>query len=146
MGVTCLHRNVTITQTKSKSMAAQIPLPTAVAVGSKLLFSELQPSSTQLQADRQPDHPPSNSAEPWRLLCFDFGSLREKCGICCAATTCWTYRVDVMWCHAVVNTTAYLQSRVAHWRLTRDRFSGSLAIPDTTAHVCQLSSLRPAYA
>lgn len=77
MGVACLHVEIMQTKTKSKSMAAQIPL-TAVAVGSKLLFSELQPPSTQLQADRRPDHPPSNSAEPWRLLCFDFRSLREK--------------------------------------------------------------------
>ena len=77
MGVACLHVEIMQTKTKSKSMAAQIPL-TAVAVGSKLLFSELQPPSTQLQSDRRPDHPPSNSAEPWRLLCFDFRSLREK--------------------------------------------------------------------
>jgi hypothetical protein len=52
MGVTCLH--VKIMQTKSKSMAAQIPLPTAVAVGSKLLFSELRPHplSSRLIADQ----------------------------------------------------------------------------------------------
>ena len=112
MGVACLHVEIMQTKTKSKSMAAQIPL-TAVAVGSKLLFSELQPPSTQLQADRRPDHPPSNSAEPWRLLCFDFRSLREKVRhlrIQLTKTYNWTYRVDVVWCHAVAYTTAYLQS------------------------------------
>ena len=97
MGVACLHVEIMQTKTKSKSMAAQIPL-TAVAVGSKLLFSELQPPSTQLQDDRRPDHPPSNSAEPWRLLCFDFRSLREKVRHLRIQLRHTTGHIVLMWC------------------------------------------------
>jgi hypothetical protein len=91
-----LSTRKTIRLTKSKALRwqpkshCQLPF----AVGSKFLFSELQP--TQIQADRQPDHPPSNSAEPWRLLCFKTPSLREKCDVCHAATTCRTYRVHAL--------------------------------------------------
>lgn len=80
MGVACLH--VEIMQTKSNPMAAQIPLPTAVAVGAKLLFSELQPHplSSRLIANQIIRH--QTLQNPGGCCVSTFGVFEKKCGIC----------------------------------------------------------------